>query len=333
MTSIAPLLFGEDLGMGANKLYGSQGGLTLPSLVAAETGRVVGPLLDFRHTKPPLHIRFDGAAFYVGSGSHDWGRPIENLDYDRMIGVPETRAVLYGNLSQYIAQHGDFDKPLAFLVGLPLEPLSGPDAQAIANAVRQWLKGEHRWEADGKPHQVSITDVRVTSQPSGALFDYILDEKGQFIPERKASLKQEIGIVSIGFNTLELLTVKDKAPVQAMTAGRTMGVRRLLELVNPEGLYTLGELDGHLRSGQLDTRSALPVWGSEVSGQIEKIWGQRWRRFTQIIVVGGGALLLRDHLIERFNGKVYLPDDPVIAIARGLYKLALQQSNRKGQAE
>jgi hypothetical protein len=43
-------------------------------------------------------------------------------------------------------------------------------------------------------------------------------------------------------------------------------VRRLLELVNTEGLYTLGELDGLLRNGQLETRSALPVWGREVSG-------------------------------------------------------------------
>jgi hypothetical protein len=219
MTSSSLLLFGEDLGMGANKLYGPQGGLTLPSLVAAETGRAVGPLLGFRHTKPPLHIRFDGLAFYVGSGCHDWGRPIENLDYDRMIGVPETRAVLYGNFSQYIAQYGLFDGPLSILVGLPLEPLSGPEAQANANAVRQWLKGEHRWEADAKPCQVTIAEVKVTSQPSGALFDYLLDEKGQFISERKVYLKEEIGIVSIGFNTLELLTVKDKAPVQAMTAG------------------------------------------------------------------------------------------------------------------
>jgi hypothetical protein len=45
MTSSTTLLLGEDPGMGANKLYGSQGGLTLPSLVAAETGRAVGPLL------------------------------------------------------------------------------------------------------------------------------------------------------------------------------------------------------------------------------------------------------------------------------------------------
>jgi hypothetical protein len=326
-----PILFGEDLGMGANKLYGSHGGLALQSQVAAETGPTVGPLLGFRAAKPPLHIRFDGVAFFVGPNCHDWGRPIENLDYDRMSGVPETRAILYGNLSQYIAQHGDFDAPLSVLVGLPLEPLSGPDAQANANAVQRWLKGEHHWEADGKPYQVTIAEARVTSQPSGALFDYLLDDDGQYIPERKGQLKEEIGIVSVGFNTLEILTVKDKAAVQAMTAGRTLGVRRLLELVNTEGLFTLGELDGLLRNNQLDIKSALPVWAREITGQIEKTWGQRWRRFSQIIVVGGGALLLREHLFDRFNGKVFLPADPVLAIAHGLYKLALQQAARKGR--
>jgi hypothetical protein len=331
MTSPTPILFGEDLGMGANKLFGPHGGLALQSQVAAEIGQTVGPLLGFRSVKPPLHIRFDGAAFYVGPNCHDWGRPIENLDYDRMSGVPETRAILYGNLSQYIAQHGDFDAPLSIIVGLPLEPLSGPDAQANANAVQRWLKGEHHWEADGKPHQVTISEVRITSQPSGAIFDYILDEAGQYIPDRKGQIKEEIGIVSVGFNTLELLTIRDMAPLQAMTAGRTLGVRRLLELVNTEGLYTLGELDGLLRSGQLDIKSALPVWGREVTGQIEKTWGQRWRRFSQIVVVGGGALLLREHLVERFNGKVHLPDDPVLSIARGLYKFALQKASRKGR--
>jgi len=248
-----------------------------------------------------------------------------------MSGVPETRAILYGNLSQYIALHGPFDGPLSLLVGLPLEPLSGPEAQTNVSAVQQWLKGEHRWEADGKPHQVTIAEARVTSQPSGALFDYLLDEVGQYIPERKSHLKEEIGIVSIGFNTLEILTVKDKAAVQSMTAGRTLGVRRLLELLNTDRLYTLGELDDLLRSGQLDAKAALPVWSREVTGQIEKTWGQRWRRFKQIIVVGGGALLLRTHLTERFNGRVFIPDDPVLSIARGLYKLAVQQASRKAR--
>ena len=331
IASSIPLLLGQDLGMGSNKLYGPQGGLVLPSLVSAETNQAVGHLLGFRTQKPPLRLLLDGAAFYVGPGAHDWGRPIENLDYDRLTGVPETRAIVYANLTGYIQQYGPLEAPVQLIVGLPLEPLSGPDAATNADVVRRWLKGPHRWEADGQSFQVMVSDVKVTSQPSGALFDYLLDENGAFIPERKAHFIQEIGIVSIGFNTLELLTVRDKAPVQALTAGRTLGVRRLLELVNGEGLYTLGELDSLLRSGRLDVQAALPVWGREITGQIEKTWGRRWKRFAQIIVVGGGAILLRQHLLERFNGKVYLPDDPVLAIARGLYKLALQQAGRKGK--
>jgi len=324
------LFLGQDLGMGAIKLYGPCGGMQLPSVVAADLGQVVGNMLGFRSRKPPVRIRVEGMSFYVGAEAHDWGRGIENLDYDRLTGVPETRAIFYASLTQYLERNSLTNLPVQMIVGLPLEPLSGPDAQANAEAVRQWMKGEHYWEADGKPFSVTITEVKITSQPSGALFDYLLDEQGAFIPERKLHFTQEMGIISIGFNTLEVLTVKDRAPVQGMTHGTTSGVRRLLELVNGDGMYSLGELDGLLRSGMLDIRTALPVWAREVTGQIEKTWGQRWRRFAGIILVGGGSLLLEETLIGRFNGKVFLPDDPVISIARGLYKLSLMQANRRG---
>jgi len=76
-------------------------------------------------------------------------------------------------------------------------------------------------------------------------------------------------------------------------------------------------------------RHAIPVWAREVTGQIEKTWGPRWRRFSQLIIVGGGAILLRELLVERFSGRVHIPDDPVISISRGLYKLAKQQANRR----
>jgi hypothetical protein len=66
-----------------------------------------------------------------------------------------------------------------------------------------------------------------------------------------------------------------------------------------------------------------------VTYQIEKTWGNRWRRFSQLIIVGGGAILLRELLVERFSGRVHIPDDPVISISHGLYKLAKQQANRR----
>jgi hypothetical protein len=46
-----------------------------------------------------------------------------------------------------------------------------------------------------------------------------------------------------------------------------------------------------------------------------------WARGDQDL--WGGACLLRRRLSARFGGKVVLPDDPVLATARGLYKMAL----------
>jgi hypothetical protein len=89
-------------------------------------------------------------------------------------------------------------------------------------------------------------------------------------------------------------------------------------------------LDTLLRANKLDITQALPIWEREVTGEIEKRWGKAWRRFTAVILVGGGAILLRNSFPYFFNGKGILVDDPVQSIARGLWKLSLfQNHNRK----
>jgi len=314
---------GEDLGMGANKLFGAPGGMQVLSQVATNGSQHLLNVNGLRQRQRPLEIQTGQGSFYVGEGAHDHGRPVENLDFDRLTGAPEMVALLYGSLTRYQQQFGTIKQPIAMMVGLPLQMMSGEAAREYATQVRQWLKGIHSWTADGKPYQVEIAEVKLTPQPVGALFDYVLDEHGQFIPERAGLLKAEIGILSVGFNTLEMLVVRDRAPVERFTAGRTVGVRRLLELLNPGGTYSLGELDVALRAGRLDASTALPVWAREVNGEIEKRWGSSSRRFERIIVVGGGALLLRDALTRQFNGRAVLPDEPVLSIARGLFKLLL----------
>ena len=324
-----PIIIGEDLGMGANKLYGAFGGLQTPSQVSVNGSQKVAKMLGLKSQKPPALIVTEHGSFYVGEGAHDWGHPLENLDYDRLTGAPEMCALFYGSLTRYIQEYDALHGPLSITVGMPLEPLTGEQAQSNVNAVRRWMKGAHAWQADGVSYKIQITDVKVTSQPVGALFDYLLDENGQFIPERKGIFKKEVGIISVGFNTVELLVVRDKKPVQRFTAGKTAGVRRLLEIVNVQGMYSLGELDTLLRARQLDIRDALPVWEREVTGVIERTWGQSWKRFAAILMVGGGAILLADTLPYRFNGKAHIPDSPILSIARGLYKLGVFQESRK----
>lgn len=328
MTDTDIILLGEDLGMGANKLYGALGGLQLPSQVAANGTQRVTRMIGLRSQKPPLHLITEQGQFYVGAGAHDWGRPVENLDYNRLTGSPEMQALFYGALTHLLGTLSHTSIRLSLVVGMPLEPLTGEGARENVLSVRRWMSGEHRWVADGTSWAVTVTEVKVTSQATGALFDHVLNGQGQFHPGGRAALKKEIGIISVGFNTIELLVVRDKKPVQRFTAGATSGVRRLLELINTRRMYSLGELDTLLRAGKLDVREALPVWEREVTGVVERYWGQSWKRFSPILLVGGGALLLRDYLTQYFNGKVVLPDQPVLSVARGLYKLGLYQRRR-----
>ena len=319
---------GLDLGMGACKIYGPHGGIQLPSHVAIADRHVVGNLTGMKTAQPPTKIAVDGAAFYVGSAAHEWGRPVENLDYDRLNGAPEMRAIVYAALVAYQETYGILiDEPVNLWVGMPLQPLTGEADQVRATvaAVREWLRGRHEFTVSDHnmsdvPIAIEVADVRITSQPTGALFDYLLDENGRFHADRKSQLKEEIGIISVGFNTVELLVVQNNAPVNRFTAGQTAGVRRLLEMGNGDGLYSLGELDGRLRAGTLDIRHTLPIWSREVTGVIERTWGRAWRRFPRVIVVGGGAHILNGALA--FAGKATVADDPVISIARGLYKMA-----------
>lgn len=322
------MVFGIDLGMGACKLVGEGGGVHLPSHVGMADGRFVAGMAGMKAQAAPVKITVGNHSFYVGDGAHEWGRPVESLDYERLNGSPEIRAIFYAAVTEYVHCHAVINLPVVLYVGMPLESLTGDRAVATVTAVKGWLMGRHEWAVnDDLNLALDVADVRITSQPSGALFDYLLDDNGRFVAERKADFKKEIGIISVGFNTVELLVVKETQPVQRFTAGATVGVRRLLDLINQNGYYSLGELDTQLRAGQLDVKTAVPIWAREITGLVEQKWGGSWRRFARIVAVGGGALILNGQLA--FEGRAVVPDAPVMAIARGLYKLALMQGQGK----
>jgi hypothetical protein len=236
--------------------------------------------------------------------------------------------VTYAALSHYIHHHGRLHLPdaeIELFIALPQTALNEEDGDTTVRGVRSWMEGAHTWRADGAPVSINVGKVTIATQVAGALFDYLLDENGKPNAGRAGHFKRELGIISIGMNTVELLGVRNKNVIQAFTRGDTLGVRRLLELCDPQRMYTRGELDAMLRSGNLDTSDALGVWAAEVAGMIEQQWGRAWRRFAAVIAVGGGALLLRDMLIRQFNGKAVIPEDPVMAIANGLYKYAARK--------
>lgn len=319
---------GFDMGMGALKLWSKPGGVQLVSQVANNGQRhLADGIIGLKNRKRPMLVTGEFGSFYVGNAAHEHGRPVENLDFDRLTGAPEMRALLYAALAQYQDEHGPFDAPLSLMAGLPLQMMTGDSAKEYQKGVRGWLMGSHEFDVDGISHNIEVEEVRQTSQPVGALFDYVLDAKAQMIGDRGSVLQDEVGVLSVGFNTVELLVVKERGAVERFTAGNTVGVRRLLELINRENLWSLGELDSRLRAGRLNAemKQSLPIWAREVNGEIERRWGQSHKRFAKVLVVGGGALLLKEALTLQFGHKAYLPNDPVLSIARGLWKLSVMK--------
>ena len=319
---------GLDLGMGALKLWSADGGLQLVSQVASNGhGHLVDGIMGLKSRKRPILVAGEFGSFYVGPGAHEHGRPVENLDFDRLTGAPEMRVLLYAALAQYQQEYGPFDMPLSLMVGLPLQMMTGEVAKDFQKGVKGWLMGRHEFEVDGISHCIEVESVRQTAQAVGALFDYVLSDTGKMVGERGPALLEEVGVISVGFNTVELLVVKERGAAERFTRGNTLGVRRLLELMNHDGLYSLGELDNKLRAGGMksEMKNALPIWSREVNGEIERVWGKTHKRFAKVLVVGGGAILLQESLTTQFGHKAWVPIDPVLSIARGLWKLSVMR--------
>lgn len=214
------------------------------------------------------------------------------------------------------------------VVGLPLASLSGDVKSTTQSAARAFLSGRHVWQSDGQRLTLDVDEVVPAPQPVGALFDWLLDGGGKFKSDLKGLFaRQEIGVINIGFNTLDLLSTDCGQTVERLTSASQLGVRRLLELSNRQSLYTLAELDAKLRSASLDTSKSLPIWADEVKGLIDSEWGNVWRRFSAIVISGGGAVLLRDVLSRKFGAVLQFPDDSIISTARGLYKYALMKKH------
>lgn len=319
MTSIVAF----DPGANAAKARAQHGTIVLPSTIAVNGQVHVHGLAGLRSRKRPPTICTALGDFLVGAGAHDFGRPVENLDFERLTGSPEMRALFYGTLSRLFVD--EVPAELTLLVGLPIAAMTGEQAPETIRRVKAFFVGEHSWQADGHPHQTTVAQVQVTGQPVGALFEYFLMDDGAIHPARRADYKRDVGILNLGMSTVDLLSSRQGQIVERLTGGETLGVQDMLSEMSRQSGYTLAELDEQLRDGRLDLSLLLPIWERRVFGYLDKVWGSTQRRFARVIATGGGTFLLHDALLRRFGARLYVAEDPVLATAIGLYRFGVKQ--------
>lgn len=310
---MSEMIVAVDPGFGNIKAVADGKAVSLPSVVAVPAGPLGLAGMGMKVARKAVRVTFDRGDFYVGPGARSWGHVVENLDFSRLAS-PEAEALLYAVLASVVPDGAG----IRLVLGLPV-PLLRDEAVArpALEALRGRLVREHRFEIDGKPFSLRVAALRAAAQPVGAWADWALDAEGRWAnPAARTALA---GVADIGFNTLDLYGIQGGKLEPRLVGGDKVGVRRLLDLAAPDLPYY--EADERLRAGKLRADDARNVWLSEVLGAAERVWNAA--RLDLVLLVGGGAVLLRDRqeaFRRAFRAEVVIPDDPVLANARGLWK-------------
>ena len=312
MTTILAL----DPGFGNTKVASSQGLFVLQSAVARprEIGMAAKGLET--HSRPQTVRLANGDAYVTGPGAWAWGEPLSSLDFNDQTS-PQRLALFYAAIS-HLLPPGEHLCDL-LVIGLPV-PLLQDDLQAKAvMAGMSQYKATHEFGVDGKPYRLTIKHLRALAQPVGAYADWMLNEEGHV---RQGAANAEAAIIDIGMNTLDLYVIQGWKVSPRFIGGGKLGIRRLLEVLNPSG-RDLEELDAALRRGVLQpSEEQKHVWLGAILGNIERIW-PGLRRFNIVIATGGGAVVLGESLRSALAAKgaaVHWPENPVTSNVTGFYK-------------
>ncbi len=325
---------GVDFGQSSVKIVGAAGNVQFLSQVALIGDMSVDVPAMGRRAKRPMVVENGVGPYFVGPKAHQWGTPIENINYERLADATSgMKAIFHGALTEYQNKFGRFEEPLEVVVGLPMQMMTGENKDKYERQVKAWVGGEHRWNANGVQHESTITKVGLVPQAMGAVVDYAFDHDGNAVSaENNKALTQECATIWIGSSTVELAVTKRSEDTKRFNGSSPVGVKWLHNQVDPTGAWKFGEFDEMLRVNDLpdgmDIAKFMDAWYAVINGFISSRWMQdgadATKRFYRIFVGGGGSLLLREQMQARFGSKVIFPKDPIMSIANGLYKAALR---------
>ncbi len=286
----------------------------------------------------PHQVQVGNVTYLVDGQVERYTKPQERVDVSRFRGGPDMEAQTMLALHELL---GAGSHQVRLMVGLPVEVLAKrKEALETVRGLQRWLHGHHEVVIDGQDFAVDVLGALVQAQPLGTFFSWSLDGQGRWRRTRDDA-KAPIGIIDVGFNTLDLYIVENGGYVPLGTRGANLGIMHMVEQFNQElqnrfGVHpmSLHEGDRFLR----DPRRRLYMPGGRVVDvepivrQIIETSGMAIQRFVQetwsgvqllhMLGTGGGALLVEDILKQTFPNVEILPQ-PDTANAIGLARSAL----------
>lgn len=320
---------GLDLGFGNIKIRDERG-----STVHASHMKPAGSIYqdDDAVKNQYRRVEFGGFKYCVGLDAAMSNKSSGSLDPERILGGVEIQAAIYAAIGAHFENYPRWKdrEGLTVYAGIPALLLDGEKKKARSvSLVKDWLERKHTWIQDGEEISVDIANVVVRSQATGAINDMAYTLDGRQTKDVQF-LDAGFGLISIGYNTIELSGGIAGRPLIDMIRSERYGVSDMLSYYEGTKSDTLSMLDWKLRTNRLNgsLAGAVSQWQTKIVGYIFGQWDKLVDQVERVILVGGGAQYAEPALRSRFGDKLWLPDDPIISIARGLYKRAVADGKK-----
>lgn len=336
------MIVGIDIGYGYTKAVGGAAEVVFPSVVGK------AERIQYESDLQP-------------AAAHDAGIALVTEEGDRFVGE---LALLQSRVQWTLLDRSRVEDPSARLLFLAaLSELAGPDRSlpqlrivtglpvkwyADRNKVVEQLQGKHvvrRVNGSELVQRFSVAEVLVVPQPFGSLFDTILGSEGQIVDEDLA--RGRLGVIDIGTYTTDYVLVDGLRYIEHGSGSISTGLARGYQLLSRSFLDSFGldmrlhEIDRAVRAGYVtlfgEQRSidwlVGPVFdalAAEILAQAGTLWGDG-RDLQAILVTGGGAMALGEHVRRRFAHARILPDAP-LANVRGFQKYGRRKWREEEEA-
>lgn len=281
-----------------------------------------------------LVVDYAGKQHFVGESALKQSTPQATVDKERT--VSEEGTTLLAAAMTLLTE--EQTEAIKLVVGLPVMHYD-----TLKQRYLQATKTIHQIDLLSLTGQIlsrkylPVLDVKVLPQPFGTFFDRLLDEKGEI--RDPALAEGKVGIVDIGYNTLDLARVDSLEFInprstsfsglglftsfQVLSGGiyREFGVEIPPERLEP--VVRSGELrvGGKVVSIEHLKQQAFREAANQIISRIKSVWPDRWE-LDRVIISGGGAIGLGEYLRSELKQEVQIVEEPVYANASGYLKFA-----------
>lgn len=326
-----------DVGFGNVKGMSSNGKHCLFPAVIGDFSPISFTLGAQNQQDPLSHIAigYNYRRYFVGSAALKQAEARNTVDRDRTIS-DEGRVLLITALSILSKERSE---DIRLVVGLP-----EMHYESMKEEYKEMALGIHEVDILDFSGEVidhrrfNVKDVAVIPQPKGTYFDFFLNADGSFNSDRKKYAVGNIGVIDIGFNTLDLTRIDGLDPVGKRSTSYPLGMFGAFQELSNEIYQMFGveippeELEpfvqrreifvfGQRRPIHEQMKVAFTSHSEKILSRVKSFWPDRWE-LTKVLITGGGSVYLGDYLKGEFKGVAEVTSNPVFANVSGYLKYA-----------